>query len=357
VSENVTRKDDPPNPTKATIATPSTLLEELVERTGMSSLQVAVGVGLVLIVLAVGAAYVDGLLIELFDSILWRNVMLYPAIFVYNLLVLPILRRLRNVAIRSFRPLVATGDDDFHRLLAGASLFDRRREWLALSLSAVVGAMLSRSWSSYYPPVLTLYFMGAGALGLGTTGWFIYSSLSGTRLFSQLQRYFVHVNVFDLKPLEPIGRWSLGIALFFIGGTTLSLLLIAQHVFILETVVIYVPLVLVPVSVFFLNMWSTHRVIVEAKDRELARTRASLETVYEALNDRAAKGDMDDTSELLSSFSAWVTVETRVRAVPEWPYTHSILRSLVASALAPILVATVGGVLLELLLRLLSPAG
>ncbi len=357
LSENVTRTDSPPSPTETTVATPSTLLEELVERTGMSSLQLAVVVGVVLILLAAGAIYLDGVLVESVDSTLRRNVMLYPAILVYNLLVLPIQRRLRNVAIRSFRPLVATGDDDFRRVLAGASLFDRRREWLALGLSAVAGVVLSRPWSSYYPPALTAYVMGAGALGLGTTGWFIYSALSGTRLFSQLQRHFVHINIFDLKPLEPIGRWSLGVALIFIGGTTLSLLFISQHAFILETVVIYVTLVLVTVSVFFLNMWSTHRMIVEAKDRELARARASLGRVRESLNERVAKGEMDATSELLSTFSAWVTVETRVQAVPEWPYTTSILRSLAVSALAPIVVRAMGGVLLEVLLRLLSPAG
>ncbi len=357
VCEKATRTDNPPNPTKATISTPSTLLEELVERTRTSSLQVAVVVGLVLILLAVGAAYLDGVLIEPFDSALWRNIMLWPAITVYTILILPILRRLRDDAIKSVRPLVTTGDDDFHRLLAGASLFNRRREWLALGMCAVAGVVLSRPWWGYLRPGLTLYLMGTGALGLGMTGWFVYSSLSGTRLFSQLQRYLLDINVFDLKPLEPIGRWSLGIALALIGGTTLSLLLFTQHILILETVIIYVPLILAPVSVFFLNMWSTHRIMIEAKERELARVRSSLETAYEALNERASKGEIDDTAALLSSFSAWVTVETRVGAVPAWPYTHSILRSLAASALAPIVVVTVGGVLLELLLRLVSPTG
>jgi hypothetical protein len=264
---------------------------------------------------------------------------------------------LRDAAIRSFRPLVDLDDDHFYRLLAGASLFSRRREWLALGISALAGVVLGRSLWGHGPSALTWYVIGTGALGLGTTGWFIYSSLSGTKLFSRLQGHLVDINVFDLKPLEPIGRWSLGIALFFIGGITLSLLLVTRHAFILEMVVVYVPLVLAPVLVFFLNMWSTHRVMTDAKERELARARASLETVYEVLNDRAAKGEIDDTAALLSSFSAWVAVENRVQAVPEWPYTHSILRGLVASALAPIVVVTVGGVLLELLLRLVGPTG
>jgi hypothetical protein len=283
--------------------------------------------------------------------------MLYPAITVYTLLVLPVLRRLRDDAIKSFRPLVTRDDDDVHRLLAGASLFNRRREWLALGIAAVGATVLSRPWWGYYPPMLTLHFMGMAALGLGMTGWFIYSSLSGTRLFSDLRCYPLDINVFDLKPLDPIGRWSLGIALALIAGTTLSLLFVTQHVLFLETVIIYVPLIVAPVSVFFLNMWSTHRVMIEAKERELARVRASMETAYEALNEQASKGEIEDTAALLSSFSAWVTLETRVEAVSEWPYTRSILRSLAASALAPIVVVTVGEVLLDLLLRLVSPPG
>jgi len=224
------------------IITPSTLVEELVERSRLSWLQVAIVVGLVCILLAVGAAYLDGVLTDPSNILqasqrvlgwnatgaeLWRYMMLYPAISVYLLLIQPILKRLRDGAIKSFRPLVRMDDDGCYRLLAKASLFNRRREWLALGIGAVGGVALGRPWE-YLSSGLTLYAILSGALGLGLTGWFIYSSLSGTRLFTELQCQPLDINIFDLKPVEPIGRWSLGIALAFIAGATLSLLFVPQ---------------------------------------------------------------------------------------------------------------------------------
>jgi len=220
------------------ITAPSTLLEDLVERSRLSWLQIAVVVGIVLTLLAIGAAYLDGVLTDPSNILqasqrvlgwnatgpeLWRYLMLYPAISVYILLTQPTLKRLRDGAIKSFRPLVRVDDDGFHRLLARASLFKRRREWLALGVGAVGGVLLGRPWE-YLSLGLTLYAILSGALGLGLTGWLIYSSLSGTRLFTELQCQPLDINIFDLKPVEPIGRWSLGIALAFIAGATLSLL-------------------------------------------------------------------------------------------------------------------------------------
>jgi hypothetical protein len=63
--------------TKSTaITNPCTLLEELVERSGLSWLQVALAVALLLIVLLVGTAYLEGLLARPLDAVAWRAGML-----------------------------------------------------------------------------------------------------------------------------------------------------------------------------------------------------------------------------------------------------------------------------------------
>jgi len=131
--------------------TPSTLLEELVERTRLSWPQVTVAVGLVLILFLVGAAYLDGVLVGPFNADFWRTGLLYPAIIAYTLLIQPILRRLRDGAIEAFRPLVPIDDEDFHRLLAEEFLFNRRREWVALGIGAAGGVLLTRPWAYYGP--------------------------------------------------------------------------------------------------------------------------------------------------------------------------------------------------------------
>ena len=97
-----------------TLTTPSTLLEELVERSRLSWLQVTIVVELILITLLVGAAYLDGVLTGPFDADFWRISLIGPVVIAYALLTGPLSRRLRDGAIKAFRPLVPLDDDDFH---------------------------------------------------------------------------------------------------------------------------------------------------------------------------------------------------------------------------------------------------
>jgi hypothetical protein len=346
---------------------PSTLLEELVERTRLSWLQVAMAVGLVFALFLVGTAFLAGILTAPFDADFWRAGLLYPAIIVYILLTLPVLKRLRESAIKDLRPLARMDDDDFERLLAEAPMFNRRLEWLALG-SGVVGGLLllrpwdyaglSRTWLSLgtRPEWLVLYVLIAGGLWSGLLGLGIYSSLSGMRLFTGLQHHPLDINVFDLRPLEPIGRWSLGIALIFIGGSVLSLLFFPQLTPSVEVLVLYGILILTPVLVFFLNMLSTRQTIVAAKKRKLDMARDNRAAASQALEERAATGQPGDTQAVLDSIAAWATYEQQVKQVPEWPYTADIRRNLVLSTLLPLAVWLVREVVLDWVKRLvLSP--
>jgi hypothetical protein len=87
-----------------TINMPSTLFEELVERAGVSWLQIAVAVGLVLILFLVVIAFLASVPTAPFDARFWQAGLLYPAVIVYVLLMLPVLKRLRERAIEDFRP-------------------------------------------------------------------------------------------------------------------------------------------------------------------------------------------------------------------------------------------------------------
>jgi MFS family permease len=111
---------------------PSTLLEELVERTRLSWLQVSMAVGLGFVLFLVGAAFLAGLLTAPFNADFWRAGLLYPAIVVYILLTLPVLKRLQESAIKDIRALAWMDDDDFESLLAEAPMFNRRLEWWIL---------------------------------------------------------------------------------------------------------------------------------------------------------------------------------------------------------------------------------
>lgn len=350
------------------VNTSSTLLEALIEKSRLSERQMAAVVGLAIILFLVGAAYFAGILADPFELDFWRAGLLYPAIIVYILWSLPILRRVREKAIESFRPLAALDDDDFERLLAEAPMFNRRLEWLALG-SGVMGGLLllrpwdysglSRTWLSLgaRSEWLVLYVLIAGGLWSGLLGLGIFSSLSSIRLFTGLQPHPININIFDLRPLEPIGRWSLSIALIFIGGSALSLLFFPQPALNVETLVLYSMLIMTPVLVFFLNMLSTRQTIVAAKKQRLDMVRDHLAAASRALGEEVARGKTAYIKPHLDSVAAWVTYEKRVKEVPEWPYTAEIRRNLVLSTFLPIAIWIVQQVANDLLNRLVHWPG
>jgi len=189
----------------------------------------------------------------------------------------------------------------------------------------------------------------------GLIGLSIYSSMAGTKLFTELSRYPLNVSVYDLASLEPIARWSLGETLAYIIGITLSLLFLPREAFLeIEVIItIYTPLTLTAVVAFFLNMRSVHGDMVESKMRELTVVRGNLMALSQTLKERTAQGQIEDTQELLSCIKAWTAHEKWVRELPEWPYTAAIKRNLVLSLLLPGAVGIIREAFSGLLRRLL----
>jgi hypothetical protein len=337
------------------LITPSTLLEELVERSQLSWVQVTVVVELVLMLFLVGAAYLSGILTGPLDAGFWRIGLIGPAVIAYALLTGPLSRRLRDGAIAAFRPLVPLDEVEFRRMLTEASLFNRRREWVAAGVGA--GGMLLVSSVTWLRAsvegvgwLVTLYELFAMGLMCGIVGLAIYSSLAGTRLLTELSRYPLNVSVYNLGSLEPIARWSLGSTLSYIGGITLSLLFIPRAALLrVEVISIYIPLTLTAVLSFFLNLRSVHGDMVEAKQRELTLVRKNLLALSETLQERTAQGQIEDTPALLGAIKAWTAHEEWVRRLPEWPYTTAIKRNLVLSLLMPVVVGFVRETLASLL--------
>jgi len=340
-----------------TITTPATLIEELVERTRLSWLQATAAVGLVLLLLLVGAAYLNGVLAraaylngvlfrlsgyswwDTVRRVVWHEVD-RPVMIVYILLCQPILRRLRDSAIEAFRPLVAMGDDAFDRLVAETCALDRRREWLAAGIGAATGLLLDQPWNlsgDYFWPI-ALYLLLSATLAFGLVGWFLYVSLANSRLLAELHHQPLDIDVLNPTSLEPIARWSLGISLAFIGALTLSAFLNprAEEFLSIEGIITYGTVILVAVLVFFLTMMSTHRVMAEAKEQKLKLVRRYLAETFQELEERAVAAQLQDMEALSDSITAWLAYEKRIEEAPEWPYTTNIIRNLLLSTLLPI---------------------
>ena len=177
----------------------------------------------------------------------------------------------------------------------------------------------------------------------GLLGWLFYTGFAGSRLIARLSRKPLKLDVLDPAPLMPVARWSLGTALMFVGGISLSMVFISssrESFPWLEwgTIIIYVVLILVTVLLFFLSMWGVHTAMAEAKRRELALARKHLSTAFMGLRSRAVQGQSEGMDGLSVAVAGWTAYEARIARAPEWPYNAGIIRRLAASVLAPIAV-------------------
>jgi hypothetical protein len=186
-------------------------------------------------------------------------------------------------------------------------------------------------------------------------GYFVYSILSVTRLFSGMVPGTRRINAFDLDSLRPVAAWSLVIALYFVGGVTLSLLTLPSLVVSLQVLVGYVPVTVAPVLVFFLSMRTVHEAMLEAKERELQIVRANLVAASEALAELPAEGSESRKKSLLDYVDCWAAYQKHIAALPEWPYTNDIRRNLALSSLLPVAVGLAQGMLPKILQRVLPP--
>ena len=315
-------------------------------RTRLSWFQLTAAVGAVLLALLGGAAYLNGVLVSalngneplshLYDSSFWKMVWNtvwqeadQPILTVYILLLLPTLRRVHDSAIQSLRSLVVTDDDAFDRTVAEVSTRTMRREWVAAGIGAGAGLLLLSPWSKPPPHFwpIKLYLLLSTALIYGLAGWFIYVSLTDSRLFTKLLSHSPEIDVFDLAPLQPIARWSLGISLSIIGGVTLATALnpSVEEFLSVHTIISNSAMILVAIVVFFLGVMSTHRAIVAAKEQKLGLVRHTLSALFQKLLEQGTAAQVQ----------TWLAYEKRIQEAPEWPFTAAIIRNLLISTLLP----------------------
>jgi len=206
---------------------------------------------------------------------------------------------------------------------------------MAFCLGVVAGWVFQVAWG-FDTLWSELYSFVFGGLLFGLMAWIIYSLMSGTRLFNELFHHTQDLNIFNVEPLEPIARLSLGVALILMGGITLSLLVVVPassfNLFMnLQGIIIYGSLIISAILVFFLNMYSTHRALVRLKNQELRLVRLHLANISNALKVQPEQSRLVPREELSSAITSWVTYEKRIKEISEWPYTSQIRRNLLIS--------------------------
>jgi hypothetical protein len=295
--------------------------------------------GLTLLLLLMGflAVLLDGTSNRFFLSGRWRDVLMGPVVILYILAIAPRLARVEANVVESFRPLVLLDDASFNRVVSEATHIRPRGELIAFAVGVLlvclqILAASDTAGSSF----LTRYLLLSASLMWGLLAWTVYVSLS-SRLTTALLRQPLRVDPFDITPFEAIGRQGLLVALVFVGGITLSLLFIGLQpaVFRLpEFWLIYIPLSLVPVVIFFLSMYPTHRVLAAAKKREQQVVQRHIQQAGRDLIQR--REENQDIGNLAAETQALIAYDQRLQMARVWPYDTAMLRAVFFSVFIPV---------------------
>ncbi len=298
--------------------------------------RLTVGVAVLLLLAPLAAAWLDGSLAELLATGRWRPLIAPAAVILYIVIVAPRMDGMDTQVLHTLRSVTLVDDRTFAAIVAESSSLRPRNELLAM----VVGAGLGLALVLAQPDGVFSWAMaswgGATILMYGLLGWTIYASVASTRLTSAILRQPLRINPLDTSPFEVIGRQSLLLALIFVGGMTLSLLLSVQEVDVFRVPAFWLsftPIALVPVVIFFLTMRPTHHVLFAAKDRELKTVRAHIEQTSQDLMERLAS--QEDAEQLAHVANALLAYERCLLDARTWPYNTAMLRTLFLSVLVP----------------------
>lgn len=300
--------------------------------------RLTLGIGLLLLLMPFVVALVDGSWQELIESGRWRVMLAPPAVILYILAVAPRMDHMDTRVLQTLRRVTLVDDRTFASIVAESSTLRPRNELLALAVGALAGAalVLAQPGGAFSLPMVC--WGATTILMFGVLGWTVYASVASTRLTAAILRQPLNINPLDTSPFEAIGRQSLLLALIFVGGITLSLLLSVQEPGVVRAPAFWlsiVPLALVPVIIFFLTMRSTHHVLRAAKDRELKAVRAQIEQASQDLMERLAR--QEDALQLAQVTHALLAYEHRLAEGRTWPYNTAMLRTLALSVLVPAL--------------------
>jgi len=322
--------------------TPSSvsLLSRLISRPRPAWL--TVGVSVLLILAPFVALFLDGTSGSELGGVNWRPLLLSPAVIIYILVIGPIMARSDREVLHAFRPLVLLDDASFDRLVVENSRISRVAEWVSFVVGALLGLLVSRFWLEGGSGLwLGMYVTIALMSMYGLLGWVIYGGFAATKLTAALHRQPLRIDIFDAGSFAPIGRQSLVLALAFVGGITLSVIFgfQMQEIHNVRMWLIYIPLALVPVLLFFLNMRHTHRVLSTEKHRALEAAGRRIADLCRKMKETL--GESETQVPLATELSALAAYETRVRLVPTWPYNTAMLRTLSISILIPLSVRAI----------------
>lgn len=278
---------------------------------------------------------------ETLGASFWRELFLIPTLVVYLMLTWPFIKRLFREAIASFQQVLLVNKVEFELLVTKSVFFNPWFEVLSFSLGAVLGCLIFRPWRlgpNFFP-----YLLAGDIILFGLFAWKIYISIASAKFFTTLFRRPIKFNILQTNFLEPVAQWSLGVTTIFMGIATIGALFIpTDNLFEVKYILCYGTALLISISIFFLGMRDTHQFILKMKQQELEKLHQGFEPIYQKfLGSLKEQGDTSETQHQGGLVSTLFLCEKRIREIPDWPFTTTILWRFLFTLLLPSLLALV----------------
>jgi len=312
--------------------TPQSLAGQLVGDVGLPRRAFAVGLAGVLVLLLAVAVFAHGGVAVGGRWGLWK-MSLAPAVILYIFAIYPRLHRRWRSAIDALRPLA-----DRPELVDQAHAVNRRGEWTALLLGAAFSVWATKPWQFQDRGIL-LYVLASNLVMFSLMALVTYDCLVRTRRLTRIVRSGLQVDLFDRRSFTPLARWGQIVSLTFVGGTCLSLIFQSyESLTTAPSLVIYSTMVVVSLTLFFTSVWGIHDALVAAQQRELAVVRQHWNRARSELKLKLAEGAAGEPAGLYEPIVVLGAYERQLLEASTWPFNPKIVKELVASLVAPILI-------------------
>ena len=154
-----------------------------------------------------------------------RGLLTAPLVLLYIVLIAPRMDRMEKDVVRSLRPAILVDDENFGMVVSRSAHTPILIELITVVVGILFGVVTIGRIPGMWLSAIGIYWILSSAIMYAVLFLTVVSSLASTRLTPSLLRQPIRVDLFDISPFEAIGRQSLLIALVFIGGITLSLLI------------------------------------------------------------------------------------------------------------------------------------
>jgi hypothetical protein len=302
--------------------------------TPLSRKKILVPLVLVLLILPVILLIGDGIFDQL--HLLWRMLYVQPIIILYILILTPILQRANGDVIIGLRPIIQLTDEEFNQVVTEKSRIAPRSELAAIAIGLLIGILMNIGTSTgVHAPLTNTYKLITTILMYTGITWALYLAVASSRLTKEIFHQPIDVDIFDLRPFEPVGRESLMLSFAFIIGATIGMAfsITAELILTIESIIVYIVFALMTIVVFYANMIDTYRLLVDTKKKELNLAQDHISHAYRSFKQSAKEGEDIRTS--MNDMNAWISMKERLVKTQTWPHTTVTVGRLLISSLMP----------------------